>query len=140
MDARGEAVKRLEDLKLRQWISISGAAFGSGMGQHTNKLTSLLFTLGNLRTGYWWDSGLSSAHRGMRPEVSFVRRVLWLLPRLFLTQSCLLDEALGRFAGTWSRYWYLSDGGHFENLGAYELIRRKIPFIVAVDAGADPDY
>lgn len=140
VNAKGDTVGRVEDLKLRQWISISGAAFGSGMGQHTNKLTSLLFTLGNLRTGYWFDSGLSSAHRGIRPEVSFLRRLLWLLPRLFVTQSCLLDEATGRFAGPWSRFWYLSDGGHFENLGAYELIRRRIPFMVVTDASADADY
>ena len=34
----------------------------------------------------------------------------------------------------------LSDGGHFENLGIYELIRRKLRLIVACDAGSDPKY
>lgn len=33
---------------------------------------------------------------------------------------------------------YLSDGGHFENLGIYELVRRRCRRIIAVDAGADP--
>ena len=33
----------------------------------------------------------------------------------------------------------LSDGGHIENLGAYELIRRKLKFIVCVDGGMDAD-
>jgi hypothetical protein len=140
LDEKDEATRRLEVLNLRQWMSISGGAFGSGMGQKTNKTASFLFTLGNLRTGYWWDSGLSSADRGMRPQVSFLRRLLWLLPRLFLTQSQLLNEALARFPGPWAKYWYLSDGGHFENLGLYELVRRRVPYMIATDAGADPDY
>src|SRR5205085_2030350 len=38
------------------------------------------------------------------------------------------------------RYVYLSDGGHFENLGLYEMIRRRSRCIVVSDAGCDPDY
>ncbi|MGF6570057.1 hypothetical protein ABH945_002168 [Paraburkholderia sp. GAS333] len=34
----------------------------------------------------------------------------------------------------------LSDGGHFENLGLYELVARKCTRIVVVDAGYDPNY
>ncbi len=33
----------------------------------------------------------------------------------------------------------MSDGGHFENLGVYELIRRRCRHIVLCDAGADPE-
>jgi hypothetical protein len=36
-------------------------------------------------------------------------------------------------------YVYLSDGGHFENLGLYEMIRRRCRFIVVLDSGCDPD-
>ena len=35
---------------------------------------------------------------------------------------------------------HLSDGGHFENLGLYELVRRHCRFIVVSDCGADPEY
>ena len=35
------------------------------------------------------------------------------------------------------RYIYLSDGGHFENLGLYELVRRRVRFIICSDADAD---
>ncbi len=49
----------------------------------------------------------------------------------------LLSELFGHTDET-SRYVYLSDGGHFENLALYELIRRRCRFIVATDAGADP--
>ena len=34
---------------------------------------------------------------------------------------------------------YLSDGGHFENLGLYEMLRRRCRRIVLVDAGEDGD-
>ena len=34
----------------------------------------------------------------------------------------------------------LTDGGHFENLGIYELIRRRCKLIIACDAGSDPDF
>ncbi len=34
----------------------------------------------------------------------------------------------------------LSDGGHFENLGVYELVRRKAKVIICCDGAADPDF
>jgi hypothetical protein len=37
-------------------------------------------------------------------------------------------------------YVYLSDGGHFENLGIYELVRRGCRLILACDASEDRDY
>src|SRR6185295_6230060 len=49
-------------------------------------------------------------------------------------------ELLARFHGTARKRWYLSDGGHFENTGAYELIRRRLPFIIVCDGGEDREY
>ena len=46
--------------------------------------------------------------------------------------------ASGLVAG--NDYVYLSDGGHFENLGIYEMVRRRCRYIISVDAGADPNY
>ena len=63
-----------------------------------------------------------------------------LLGMLFPVQRELVNEFLSRFPGTSEPYWYLSDGGHFENMGGYELIRRRLPLIVIVDAEADPNY
>ena len=37
------------------------------------------------------------------------------------------------------RYVRLSDGGHFENLGLYEMVLRRYHFIVVSDAGQDPE-
>jgi hypothetical protein len=58
---------------------------------------------------------------------------------LFGTQFCLKSELLGEFDGPRARRWYLTDGGHFENTGAYELLRRQLEFIVILDNGADPE-
>jgi hypothetical protein len=49
------------------------------------------------------------------------------------------NELLARFPGVAIPDWYLSDGGHFENTGAYELVRRRLPFIILCDNGADAD-
>jgi hypothetical protein len=38
------------------------------------------------------------------------------------------------------KYIYLSDGGHFENLGLYEAVRRRCRLIVVSDAGCDPEF
>jgi hypothetical protein len=35
---------------------------------------------------------------------------------------------------------YLTDGGHFENSGAYRLIEARVPLILVCDNGADPKY
>jgi hypothetical protein len=69
-----------------------------------------------------------------------MRRTRRWLEELFRTQTYLLDEFLGLFYGTARRRWNLSDGGNFENLGGYELIRRRLPLIVIIDADSDPDY
>ena len=51
----------------------------------------------------------------------------------------LAEEAFGQT--TDDRPWvYLSDGGHFENLGLYEMVRRRCRLIVAIDAGCDPEF
>ena len=50
----------------------------------------------------------------------------------------IVDEALG-LTNDRSPYVYLSDGGHFENLGLYEMVLRRCHFIVVSDAGQDPE-
>jgi hypothetical protein len=39
-----------------------------------------------------------------------------------------------------SKFVYLSDGGHFDNLALYEMLRRRCRFIVVSDATSDPYY
>jgi len=113
-----------EVMTLGRWASISGAAFSSALGARTTVPLALLATFANVRLGYWWDSGLGKGWEG--PWLPVYRG--------------LLSECIARLRGTGIRLWNLSDGGHFENLGGYELIRRRLPLIVLIDAEADPDF
>lgn len=133
----------VEPLQLGHWIAISGAAFTTGLGAGTSRAKSLLLGMTNIRLGYWWFCGVSPRERrqietGIQP--GFAGRLEEYLSWAFPVQSHLLDEFLARFHGPSRLRWYLSDGGHFENTGAYELIRRRVPFIVISDNGQDADY
>ncbi|MDO8541163.1 MAG: hypothetical protein Q7S40_12060 [Opitutaceae bacterium] len=122
------------------WVGLSGAAFTTGLGARTSLATSLLLGLFNVRLGYWWDSGVEPAKRNGIARRTRVQRMAVHVARIFPAQIAFLDEMLARFHGPARRYWYLSDGGHFENTAAYELIRRRVPLILCCDCGCDPDY
>jgi hypothetical protein len=130
-----------ENLSLGNWIAISGAAVATGMGSRTAFGVSLLLGMFNMRLGHWWDAGIEPDSRPNRARAlgpgSSIERIL---SNWFPVYAFLAYELFARFPGTAHDSWYLSDGGHFENTGCYELIRRRLPFIVCVDAGADPDY
>jgi hypothetical protein len=120
--------------------SISGAAFSTGTGYHTSLGTSLLCGLLNIRLGYWWNSGVRPSSRNNRTELSMLAQIERMFSWLFPVQAALIQEFTARFPGPARSQWYLSDGGHYENLGGYELIRRRLPWIIVSDAEADPDY
>jgi len=130
----------VEALRLSQWIAISGAAFTPGEGRATSLPLAYLLGLLNVRLGYWWDSRIDAGDRpGQYPPSLW--QVLKSLPgRIFRTQRTILNEWRGYFPGPSHRFWYLSDGGHYDNTALYELLRRRLPLIIAVDAGHDPDY
>jgi hypothetical protein len=115
-----------EALSLGRWMSISGAAFSAAAGANTTMSLAILCGMFNVRLGYWWNSGTGFDGR-------------WFA-QLLPVQSALFDEMFATTHGTAGRLWNISDGGHFENMGGYELIRRRLPVIVIVDGEADPDY
>lgn len=137
---RSEPTQQVEALSLGRWVAISGAAFTTGLGAGTRLGLSLLLGLGNIRLGYWWDSGIPSRHHQQTTPVSYLERSARFLSWLMPVQMCLLNEFCARFHGPSRRHWYLSDGGHFENTACYELIRRRVPLIICSDAGQDPHY
>ena len=130
----------VESLSLAAWTSISGAAFSTGVGRKTKLSQALFMGLLNVRLGYWWDSGILESERPGRYPAPFWRRLKRFPSKLFGAQSMLLSEYRGRFRGPSQWFWYLSDGGHFEVTGLYELVRRRVPFIIVSDAGEDPNY
>ena len=125
-----------EALSLGAWIGISGAAFSTGIGRGTTLGKALLLGLANVRLGHWWDAGPLA----LPADKDGADALLTRLAAAFRTQAHLLAELSGRFSGRYSRYWYLSDGGHFDNTGVYELLRRRVGLVLCADNGADPAY
>jgi hypothetical protein len=128
-DARGLGAR----LTVGEWIGVSGAAISTGMGRGGGLGRAMLNGLANLRLGRWWESGVFT---GFRSQGARVAR------QTFKTQAYLIDELFARFYGTRRPLQYLSDGGHFENMALYELLRpqRGVKLIVACDCGCDPQY
>ena len=133
-----------EPLSLGTVVATSGAAFSSNSGSTTTPERALLLTLLGFRLGRWfpnparraqsphsdlpetpWTAGLPLFISKHRPLVE--RFVKWSRP-------LILREALSR-CDVSSEAVYVTDGGHFENLAVYELIRRRVMLIVCVDAG-----
>jgi predicted acylesterase/phospholipase RssA len=122
-----------DPLTIGEWIGVSGAAISTGSGRMTSPTLSLLLGLSNVRIGRWWESGIRDRETDRLPEDGW---------RALLPQLYLLDEIRGKFYGLRKPRHHLSDGGHFENTGIYELLRapRNVRLVIACDCGADPDY
>jgi hypothetical protein len=107
--------------------AISGAAVSPNMGYSSSPVIAILLTIFNVRLGWWLGN----------PGLAGARTYRFSEPRFSLRP--LVSEALG-LTNDHSPYAYLSDGGHFENLGLFEMVLRRCKLIVVSDAGADPQY
>lgn len=126
-------------LTVGHWIATSGAAFTTGLGRTTSLGTSLVCGLANVRLGTWWPANFIE---GDAPIDKALERKDPRLVRWLPTPCYLFNELTASFHGHRRDYLYLSDGGHFDNTGAYELLRpgRRLDLIVLCDCGADPTY
>lgn len=102
-------------------MAVSGAAATPNMGYHSSPALTFLMAVFNVRLGGWFGN-TRHADAWRKPGPPFA--------------SYLLKEMFGQTDDN-SWYVYLSDGGHFENLGLYELVRRKCRFIIVSDAACD---
>jgi len=121
-------------------MSISGAAFNPNMGYHSSPLLSVLMTFFDVRLGAWLPNPKWPAIKRWIAQDN-QKRIEHFIGRpgpLFALWP-LVQELLGLADD--NRAWVeLTDGGHFENLGIYEMVLRRTKHIVVVDAGADGDY
>jgi hypothetical protein len=109
-------------LSLGTVLAISGAAvspnargFGGGLG--------IILGLANARLGQWLGNPThANAWKRQAPRFG---GLYWF------------RELLGRNRAD-AKYLYLTDGGHFDNLGIYELVARGCRLIMAIDVGCDP--
>src|SRR5215510_12930521 len=105
-------------------VTISGAAASPNMGYHSSPAMTFIMTLFNARLGAWLGNPGQDKWTHEGPRSAF---------------DSIVREAFG-LTNDMSPYVYLSDGGHFENLAVYEMIRRHCRYIVVLDGGADPTY
>ncbi|TAH45416.1 MAG: hypothetical protein EYC67_11075 [Betaproteobacteria bacterium] len=113
-------------LTLGRAIAISGAAVSPNMGYHSSPLITFVLTFFNARLGWWLPN-----------PGKIGGKVLGKREPGFLTRP-IFDELLGRTTDE-RPFVYLSDGGHFDNLGLYEMVRRRCARILVIDATCDPD-
>ena len=116
---------------LGRWVAVSGAAASPGAGAYTSRGLALLVYFLGVRLGHWMRAPRERA------------RLRWLshLSWRFIPKPLMLTcEASATFFGQDRPWWYLSDGGHFENSAVYALIKRETDFIILCDASGDPDY
>ncbi|HEX9171109.1 MAG TPA: patatin-like phospholipase family protein [Telluria sp.] len=112
-----------EDAKVRlgMAVALSGAAASPNMGAHSSPALNFLMTMFNVRLGRWCPNPRKPSWTSSSPGIGLFS---------------LIAELFG-LTNAEANYIYLSDGGHFENLGIYELVRRRCRLIVAVDVGSD---
>jgi hypothetical protein len=106
-------------------ITISGAAANPNMGYNSSPLLSIIMMLFNARLGAWL------ANPGEKG------RGCWTKRGPTFSVRPLIDEAFG-LTDDRNAWVNLSDGGHFENLGLYEMVLRRCSPIIVVDGSADP--
>jgi hypothetical protein len=111
------------ELTLSTAFSVSGAAVDPDTYATKSRPVSFLMALLNVRLGVWVPNPRHEPKR-------------WRWPAWY---QLMLREMLGVGLSEADARIHLADGGHFENLGLYELLRRRCRYIIVSDAGADPD-
>lgn len=119
-------------LRLATAMAISAAAASPHAGPRRSagtrsRMVSLAMSILNLRLGYWAPHPKPNPKRAKKEIPNFFfPGVVPALNRGFLSED--------------RRFLDLTDGGHFENLGLYELVRRRLKLIVVCDCSRDPSF
>jgi len=115
--------ERDPNLDIATAMAISGAAASANMGSKTKRPLVFSLAILNIRLGYWLPNPKQIGHAVNSVKFNGLR---WFYQEVF------------GYLNANSAKIYLSDGGHIENLGIYELVRRRCKVIFAVDGEADP--
>jgi hypothetical protein len=114
-----------EGISLGTAVTISGAAANPNMGYYSAAAIEFLMALFNARLGAW----LGNTNERGNATYRFPGPRQAIIP--------LIAELFGLTSAK-SRYINLSDGGHFDNLGLYEMVLRRCRYIFVSDVGQDP--
>jgi hypothetical protein len=109
-------------------VATSGAAMSPNWGFHSSPTMAFLLTIFNVRLGLWIRNPRHKRFRlrgrHSNPSSPWFG-LFYLAAELF---GMVNDEAA---------FVYLTDGGHFENMGLYELVRRHCSVIIVCDSEQD---
>ncbi|WP_321916690.1 patatin-like phospholipase family protein [Paraburkholderia sp. J11-2] len=110
-----------DNVKLGTAMAISGAAFNPNMGYNSSTPMAFLMSVFNVRLGWWLGNPKFKQWQRKDPTSSSWR---------------LLQEAAGQTTDT-GDWVHLSDGGHFDNMGLWEMVHRRCRRIFVIDASQD---
>ncbi|GJD35432.1 patatin-like phospholipase family protein [Methylobacterium aerolatum] len=137
-------------------MAISGAAAAPNMGMASVQPLSPTIALFNVRLGRWLlhprkiaeEARDAMAKKRRRPRAASQRKrpsygakpgPWYLLQEAFSKTGFDFGKTADEALSTKQEFVFLTDGGHIENLGIYELLKRRCRVIVAIDGEADPD-
>lgn len=128
---------RASNISLGVAVAVSGAALSPSMGKMTKRSIRFLMGLLNIRLGMWlpnpwWEN--RGKWWSQLAEKGTIQRFLRTRPR----PRFLFREITGSNHAN-SKFLYVSDGGHYENLGLVELLRRGCTEIYCMDAAGDKE-
>jgi hypothetical protein len=111
-------------IELGTAMAVSGAAASPNQGYHTSTAVAFLMTAFDVRLGLW----VGNPRRNKKY-------------RVFSPQFNLATLAMELFGLTNAEAGFvnLSDGGHFDNMGLYELVRRRCRYIILSDGEQDAE-
>ncbi|HEX6949944.1 MAG TPA: hypothetical protein VF127_10120, partial [Nitrospira sp.] len=119
-------LRKPKAISLGTALAISGAAASPNMGYHSAPPVTFLLAFFNVRLGWWLGNP------GKAGRYTFDHSCPRIAVRPLLAETFGLTDAA-------NPYVYLSDGGHFENLGLYEMVLRRCHYIVVSDGSCDTD-
>lgn len=129
-------------LTLTAAVAVSGAAVSPVMGRQTRPSVRFLLGMANVRLGLWLPNPERVPASAEEPRQRFLEKPWWKFWQKFTWQwrqpgpGSLVLELLGR--NSIKRRWlYVTDGGHYENLGLVEALRRRPKVVFAFDASGD---
>ena len=105
-------------------MAISGAAVNPNQGYHSSSATAFLLTIFNAQMGRW----LGNPRKGNWQDSDPISGLGYIISNLVNKTS------------TRDKFVALSDGGHFDNMGLYEMVRRRCPYIILCDAEQDGEF
>lgn len=132
--------RRSEDITIPAAMAISGAALSPSMGSMTKPSLTLLLAMVNARLGVWLPrpgfarqrfNKLAEKAPGRKPHKNPLGKKAHF--GYFLREMFAMNHARHKFL-------YVTDGGHWENLGLVELLRRGCTEIYSFDAAGDKEH